>query len=407
VAEQIRQIPPFKIDLGFYKEEILAEIGKVIDSGRLILGPYTQEIEERWAKDHGKKFGLAVNSDTAALECVLQALSIKRTLVLMPQTAHFSCANIVLRLGGYVGLVDVDPTKGIMPTMNQWNKARAWLQNRDYPEPSVVMMVYSAGQCSPTQVQNIEEFQNIGIPVLEDCAHCHGAKYADGRLIGSAGDFATWSTYATKILHSGEGGMIVTSDPIKDELMNGYRNYGPKINDGVFTEVVNHYGYNWRMTEFQAAILKVMYNHLPEMIKARKAIADQCYAHFFPEQNRDRSNGRPYRLHPGGGVVPNLYRYTVMIPGMTFDSNRSLYSYLKGRGIILQEKCNHLPLSMHRAYTAHPYVIPASRSFYGALQYSLEHICLPIYPDLTFRDAEFIAVEVLKWWKENQTLLRR
>jgi perosamine synthetase len=394
-----QKIPALQVDLSTYKDEILAEIGKVIDSGQLTLGPYTLYIEQRWAADHGKEFGIAVNSDTAALECVLQLMDIKDRLVLMPQTAFFACANIVLRLGGIVGLVDITPSNGIMPTYEQWTKAIDFFRERRL-DPKVAMLVYSAGQCSPTQVRDILNLQEEMF-VLEDCAHCHGGKYADGRFIGSAGDFATWSTYATKLIHSGEGGMIVTNDRAAAEAMRVYRAYGRKANDGVFTECVSPKGYNWRITEMQAAILKVMWSHLPEIIQARRNVAE-VYDAFFPQADGDYEGGQPYSL-VAKDITRNLYRYTVMIPGMTFESNRSLYTYLREECdpiITLQEKSNHMPLAMHSGYAGHPRVLSAPRQFPGAMQYCLEHICLPIYPKMRIADAEFIAKCVNNWWNE-------
>ena len=94
-----------------------------------------------------------------------------------------------------------------------------------------------------------------------------------------------------------------------------------------------------------------------------------------------------------------------MIPGMTYESNRSLYTYLAkcNPKITLQEKSNHLPLAMHAAYFGDPRVMSAPRSFPGAMQYCLEHICLPIYPKLSTSDAAYIADKVLSWWKQWNT----
>jgi perosamine synthetase len=406
MTEDIRSIPALQVDLSTYKDEILEEVGKVIDSGRLILGPYTEYIENRWAEDHGKRYGIAVNSDTAALESVLQCIDIKDSVVLMPQTAFFACANITLRLGGKVCLVDIEPHNGIMPTSFQWEEAIEFCKQRGY-HISAAMMVYSAGQCSPSQVKDIGGFVERGIPVLEDCAHCHGGKYADGRYIGSEGTFATWSTYATKLIHSGEGGMIVTDSTAATNFLRVYRNYGRKTTDGVFTECASPLGYNWRMTEMQAAILKVMWGHLPDIISARRKVAD-VYDQYFPPQPFDQNEGRPYSLC-APQITRNLYRYTVMIPGMTFESNRRLYNYLSSCNpkITLQEKSNHMPLAMHAGYDGHPHVISAPRQFSGAMQYCLEHICLPIYPKLSEDDAEIIADSVMKWWEQWSKTGRR
>jgi len=386
-----RVIPPLKVDLSQFSDELFEAYGKVIASGVLVLGEYTRAAEEAFASDHNKKYGIAVNSDTAALESVLQFIDIKGQFVLLPQTAFFGVVHVVLRLGGIPLLLDSDVDNGIFPKTSRWEMAV------EKYKPKVALLVYSAGMAGEDVIGTINMLAEKGVYSVEDCAHVHGSKYSNGDLVGSAGDFATWSSYATKIIHSGEGGMIATSIDAADDFMKKYRNYGRKIVDAAFTESASPLGYNWRMTEMQAATLFIMWKHLDKLIQQRKEVADVYSEYFCPAWPRDFPAGttaplEPYELAPRLGKK-NYYRYTVMVPGLTYLGNKKLYAELArlNPSVKLQEKSNHLPISLHKALAPHSI---AAEPFDGARRYSLEHLCMPIYPTLSKIDARYIAESV-------------
>jgi len=271
------------------------------------------------------------------------------------------------------------------------------------------MLIYSAGQPSHNTVEVCKYFRSLGIWTLEDCAHNHGSKYPDGRLVGSEADVATWSLYATKIIHCGEGGVIVTNDENMATYLQEYRSYGKKAQtaDGVFTEQLWDKGYNWRLTEWQSAVGLTMWEHKDEIIEARKKIA-QLYDHVFPPRSEpEEGDESAYSLSPTeGDAERNYYRYSVMVPGLRAENNHLIYNYLRAcrPRITLQEKCNHLPLSMMGAYSCNPNVFPVSWHFPEAMKYCAEHLCLPIYPQLSPTDAVFIrtkAKEAIKFARDK------
>lgn len=396
-------ILPYRVSTGPYKTEILRAFESVLDSGMFVLGDWTEKFEKIFAESHGRRYGVAVTSDTAALEAALLMLEPQRNdnfvrnavtekVVLMPDTAFYGCANVVFRLNGKVLPVDVTVTNGLMPTLDQLKAAVAWTGRS--PKELVYMAVYTAGTAAADAIETLSWCKEQGIPVVEDAAHCHGALYTDGKLVGSYGDVATFSFYATKMIHSGEGGMLLLDSPEQAQWLRSYRNYGklwgPNA-DPVFTDVAM-LGSNWRMTEFQAALGAILWLHYEEIRKARAGV-EAIYDRFFHPITGAWRECVQRLLVLNGKLKPNLYRYIVMVDGLeTAEQNRKLYALLKKQGVLLQAKCNSMPLVRHSVLKDKVIPYPPSLSPQSeASRYCLGHLCLPIYPSLSEIDASYVA----------------
>lgn len=400
-------IAPYKSSVGMFKEEILREFESVIELGILVLGDQTKRFEEEFALSHERMFGIAVNSDTAALEAALALLKdlekLSNLVVLMPDTAFFGCANVVFRLGGRVVPVPVTIENGIMPTLGQLKDAVGWVEaEMDIPADKLVYMaVYTGGTVGRDSMEQISWCRGKGIKVIEDCAHAHGATYTDGNLAGHYGDISTFSFYATKMIHSGEGGMLLVDNPQWDRWLRTYRNYGKTWGpdaDPVFQDV-SVIGYNWRMTEFQAALGRIMWRNYPQIYKGRRKV-EKVYDNFIGQ-----SDGRIRRLiiNNVGLLMQNLYRYIVMVDGLeTEEQNHKLYEQLESKGVRLQAKCNSKPLTETNLFKNLLVFYPEAFSFpKEALSYSMGHLCLPIYPTLTEEEALRIAETVVEVVQSN------
>jgi len=406
-------IVPYKIALEMFKDEVMKAFEEVIDSGMLILGEKTRKFEEIFSASHERKHGIAVNSDTSALEAALIALSWKLdgmpsdkhaiydlsdTVVLMPDTAFYGCVNVALRLGAKVITVPSKVLNGVMCTVDQ--VVDTFKSFGLGSKKTIFMAVYTAGTTGADSVELIRLLRDMGVPTVEDCAHAHGAKYSDGRLAGSEGDIATFSFYATKMIHSGEGGMLLVDDDDVAEFLRTYRNYGKDPNgDPIFADSAI-IGYNWRMTEFQAAIGSILWENYDKVYRERKKIAD-VYDHFFRSAG-GHTDRLVYRLLvKSGKLEPNLYRYIVMVPGLrSHADNEKVYGALKARGILLQAKCNSKPLWRFRVFENHPnffgYLPSGGLLGSDAESYSISHLCLPIYPTMSEDEAEKVAASLLE-----------
>jgi len=397
-------IVPYRVATDPFREEVLKAFDDVLTSGMFVLGDRTRDFEESFASSHGRKFGIAVNSDTAALEMALllsakkKDMDVSDLIVLMPDTSFYGCANVALRMGAEVAAVPSTISNGIMPTVGQVSEAISTFSDV-HRKRLVYLAVYTAGTVGLDSLETIDWLTSLGIPVIEDCAHCHGATYTDGRLVGSAGPISTFSFYATKMIHSGEGGMLLVDDDDSDEFLRTYRNYGKDssdLADPVFADSLI-LGYNWRMTEFQAALGAILWKHYKQIWMGRRKVELAYEGHYGSFQ--DPGASVIWRLGVDGArgtkLSPNLYRYIVIVDWMdTVEKNYQVYERMKERGIGLQAKCNSKPLSKmavfqeHKNFSIFPDKLGSPTDAEG---YCMKHLCLPIYPTLTVDEAEYVA----------------
>jgi len=407
-------VPPYEIACSMFEGEILDQFRAVLESGMLVLGQQTLMFEKRFAADHVRNFGIAVNSDTAALEAALCLLNYKffgaescqlKFHTLMPETAFYGCVNVVARLGGRVIPVPVTISNGIMPTKSQLLEVIGMFRGTVDFDDMVYMPVYTAGTVGGDAIACIDWCKQQGIPVVEDCAHVHGARYKDGSLAGHYGDISTFSFYATKMVHSGEGGMLLVDRQDWDEWLRIYRNYGKetKFDDPVFADS-RIIGYNWRMTEFQAALGLVMWRNYPQLAEGRAKVADIYDKFFLPDTGLCAEVAKRLLVR-SGQLQPNLYRYIIMVEGLErYDQNVNLYALLADKGVVLQAKCNSKPITEYwvfgdRFVIKHPLCQDPARA---SVKYCMGHLCLPIYPTLSRSSAYHIADTVAEVLKEGK-----
>ena len=226
--------------------------------------------------------------------------------------------------------------------------------------------------------------------------NCHGATYSDGLLVGSHGDIATFSFYATKMIHSGEGGMVFVDTAKRSEFLRLYRDYGKDYTDPVFADV-KEIGYNWRMTEFQAALGSILWKNYGWIYNNRKAI-EEVYDQYFSLIRTLGTSLRIRRLQVvNRQLTPNLYRYIILVDGLeSREQNYALYEYLRGFDIGLQAKCNSKPLTEMQVFQKHPLFINLPAVSTAAYDYCMQHLCLPIYPTLDPAAAEYVAEKVIE-----------
>ena len=202
------------------KGGILKDISGILDSGMLTQGKYVAKFEDKFKKEINTKHAVATSSCTSALEIAIKSLGLKNTNILVTTNTWMSCANVILLTGNRPVFVDINPDTLNMCTVDLINK----LDNI-----SAILWVHMAGLISPDffKVKNICDKKNIRI--IEDCAHAHGATIK-GKMAGSLGDVGCFSFYPTKIMATGEGGMITTNNTdiaIKADI---YRNHGTTRN---------------------------------------------------------------------------------------------------------------------------------------------------------------------------------
>jgi len=205
-------------------------------------GPFVAQFEDAFARFLGVEHGVAVSNGTAALETALYALGVgPGDEVIMPTFTIISCAAAALRLGAAPVLVDIEPDTWCMNVKAAIDAVT--------PRTKAIMAVHIYGH--PVDMEPLmAAARERGIFVLEDAAEAHGALYR-GRNAGSIGDAAAFSFYANKLVTTGEGGMLATSDAAIAARARSYRNLCFNARERFLHDDL---GFNYRMTNMQAAL---------------------------------------------------------------------------------------------------------------------------------------------------------
>jgi len=242
------------------KPEIDAAVGRVFASGRFVLGPEGEALERELAEFLGATHAVGVNSGTDALHLPLVACGIgPGDEVVIPGFTFFATGEAVSYTGATPVFADVDA--------GTFNLDPASLAKSITAKTRAVIAVHLFGQCAPLdQIARI--CQEKKLVLIEDCAQCIGADY-DRKRAGSWGDFGAFSFYPTKNLAAaGDAGLITTNNPQSDSVLRMLRHHGSRQ-----TYLHERVGWNSRLDELQAAVLRVKLKHLARFNEARRAVA--------------------------------------------------------------------------------------------------------------------------------------
>jgi len=244
-------------------------LAECIDSGWISSeGPFVARFERAFASHMGCSHGVAVCNGTAALETALYALGVGRgDEVIMPSFTIISCALAAIRLGARPVLVDIEP--------EMWCMDMAQIAGRISPRTKVIMPVHIYGH--PVDMDPLLRLrESHGCKILEDAAEVHGAEYFSRHLgdrwvkCGAMGDAAATSFYANKIVTTGEGGMVLSNDSLVADRARSYRNLCFQPEKRFYHTDL---GFNFRLTNLQAAVGLAQVERLDEFIKIKVKLA--------------------------------------------------------------------------------------------------------------------------------------
>ncbi len=237
------------------RDEVKAAIERVLDSKRYILGPEVSAFEAEFAAYCGARYSVGVANGTDAITIALRAMGVgPGDEVVVPSFTFYASAEAIPPTGATPVFCDIDPETYCVTA----ETVRAAIT----PRTKAVIAVHLFGNVAP-----VAEIEALGVPVLEDAAQAAGSIGPDGCRPGALGKAATWSYFPSKNLACyGDGGMITTSDEGIAERAKTLRFHGSK--DKVTYELL---GYNSRLDELQAAILRVQLPHLDAWADGRRA----------------------------------------------------------------------------------------------------------------------------------------
>jgi len=220
-------------------------------------GKFVKEFEDKFAKFCDSTYGVSVSNGTVALHLALVALGItKGDEVIIPDLTFAASANAVLHTGATPILVDVDK--------ETWNIDINKIEGKISVKTKAIMPVHLYGfPCDMEKIMSIAKKHNLF--VIEDCAEAHGAMF-NNKKVGSFGDIACFSFYGNKIMTTGEGGICTTNNKELAQKMQMLKDHGMQPDNRYWHEVI---GYNYRMTNIQAAIGLAQLERIEKMIQAK------------------------------------------------------------------------------------------------------------------------------------------
>lgn len=325
-------------------------VASVVRSGQLAQGPAVQRFEEKIARFIGKKYSAATSSGTTALHLALLALDVSENdEVIIPSFVCLAVLNAVNYTRATPIIVDIEPLT--------FNISVSAVQKAITKKTKAIIVPHMFGY--PAEIDKLAQ---LNIPIIEDCAQALGAEN-QRQKVGSFGLLSVFSFYATKVIASGEGGMVLSDSEDLISRIKKRRDYD-KRNEYILS-------YNYKMTDIQAALGIQQFSSLGQFIRRRKEIAAQYLREF-------KNLGITLPLQKDG-YEHIYYRFVIS----TKDDASDYIKRLHEKKIMCQPPV-HTPLHIYRNLTGFPQATEAWR----------KTISIPLYPSLTEHEVERIIKAV-------------
>lgn len=373
------------------QEEDRAAVLEVLGSDFLTQGPTIARFEQAIASYCEVAFGTAFSSATSALHGAYYALGVGRgDLVWTTPNTFVATSNAAIYLGADVDFVDIDAS-----TLNMSVDAlRAKLEvaKERGRLPKVVSPVHFAGQCCDMRQIN-KLAKEYGFRVVEDASHAIGGRY-DGSPVGNCryADITVFSFHPVKIMTTGEGGLATSKDPGIKARLDMFRAHGitrdeTRMRDtahGPWYYEMLELGYNYRMTDMQAALGLSQLGRVDAYVARRHEIASQ-YDRAFA----DVGIGTPEQLE---GQYSGYHLYVIRWPeGLGGKSRREAFDFLRSKG--LGVNVHYIPVHMQPYYQDLGFKVG---QFPEAERYYSEAITLPLFPQLSAEDISYVVKCVMQ-----------
>jgi len=351
---------------------------EVLQSDFLTQGPMVPAFEKSIMDACNVKYAVAVNSATSALHIACLALGLCKDdwLWTTPNT-FVASANCGLYCGAQVDFVDIDPR-----TYNLSVKAleeKLIIAEKEDKLPKVVIPVHFSGQpCDMAAIRALS--QKYGFKIIEDASHAIGGKYK-GEPIGNCrySDITVFSFHPVKIVTTAEGGMAVTNDPKLAEQLNLLRSHGITRDQSLMTKPADgpwyyeqiELGYNYRMTDMQAALGVSQMQRLDEYVTKRHELAER-----YNEMLKDLPITLPWQSEDS---YSGLHLYVIRLqPHKIPKTHLEVFNDMRKAGILVN--LHYIPVHLQPHYREMGF---KEGQFPEAEQYYKEAISLPMFPTMT------------------------
>jgi dTDP-4-amino-4,6-dideoxygalactose transaminase len=356
-----------KVQYDAIKEEIDSAVLGVMRSTHFILGPHGKALEVAIAAYHGVKHAIAVASGTDALHLALIAAGIKPgdEVITTPFT-FIATAEAISYVGGVPVFIDIDPVT--------FNMDVTKLETAITSKTRAIIPVHLYGQAAEMEPLMVIARKH-GLRVIEDCAQSFGAQYRS-RITGSFGDLGCFSFFPSKNLGCyGDGGMVITDNASLAEQMLSLRNHGSRVR-----YYHDRIGFNSRLDEIQAAILRIKFRHIDTYNEKRRQNAMLYNSMLSAAGIRTPSEQK--------GTAHVFHQYTIRV------KNRDVVKEKLDKGGITSSMIYYpVPLHLQEAYRnlgMKPGSLPVAE------EAAREVMSLPMYPELTEAQIRTVAEAVIQ-----------
>ncbi|ANE40762.1 polysaccharide biosynthesis protein [Fervidobacterium sp. SC_NGM5_O18] len=355
-------------------QEDIETVTKVLKSGRLSIGPYTELFEKAIAEYVGVKYAAAVSSGTSALHLILKALNFgKGDLLIVPSFTFVASANVALYENGSVTFVDIDPI-----TMNMDIEHFKTIVEENFSKFRRIFLMAVDIFGHPLDWDKVNIFaEKYDVTVVEDSCEALGSEYK-GKKVGTFGVAGAFAFYPNKQITTGEGGVVVTNSEKIYKLSVSLRNQGRGEGQGWLSH--NYVGYNYRIDEMSAALGWSQMQRLDEIIEKRAKVAERYKALL---------KDLPLEVPVVMDYVTKMswFVYVVRLPQGTPSAVRDkIIQKLENEGV----QCRNYfsPVHLQKPYRELGWkegMLPVTEDI------SQRTIAIPFYTDMEQEDQEYVA----------------
>lgn len=362
-----------KPEINFLKNELQKEIDNVLNSGKFIMDKNVREFESLVAQYIGSKYSVSVNSGTDALVISLRALGIKDgdEVITTPFT-FFATVEAICMVGAKPVFIDIEE--------DSFNINPDLIEQAITDKTKAILPVHLFGL--PANMDKIMQIANkYNLAIIEDNAQAFGARIKIGnefKKTGSIGNSGAFSFFPTKNLGAyGDGGIITTNDEKVFEIASMLKNHGSKIK--YYNEML---GYNSRLDEIQAAILKVKIKYVDQFNKSRQQIAQR-----YNELLSDLQDFLQIPLYDSNLYEHVFHQYSVIVKRGSRDDLRN---FLKNQGV---DTFVYYPHPIHKLplFEKFNYSLPVAEKVSSSI------VSLPIYHLMDLENVDYVVSKIKEW----------
>jgi len=369
-------------------QDDIDSVVNVLKSDWLTQGPMVPKFEDALANYCEAKHAVAVNSATSALHIACLALELGEGDIAWTTPISFvASANCALYCGACVDFVDIDLATGNMSALSLEKKLVAAKKSNSLPK--VVIPVHLAGQpCDMRAIKKLADEYNFYL--IEDASHAIGAKYKEQKVgVCQYSDITIFSFHPVKIITSAEGGMALTNNIELAKRMQLFRSHGITSTPEEMTEPSHgpwYYqqvalGFNYRMTDIQAALGLSQMKRLNDFVEKRNQLAN-IYDIAFTQDDFSP-------LKQSTQCYSSYHLYIIQLNNSSAEGHKQVITQLRAAGIMAH--VHYIPIHLQPFYAQLGF---KKGDYPQAEQYYHSAISLPLYPELSHEDQQYIIKKV-------------